>query len=81
MSEVDQKLESIHEKILEILPKNLSISSVNYEGPELVLYTTDPKKFAENGDIIRTLASNLQKRITIRPDLDLSLIHISEPRD
>ena len=70
MSEVDQKLESIHEKILEILPKNLSISSVNYEGPELVLYTTDPKKFAENGDIIRTLASNLQKRITIRPDLD-----------
>ena len=70
MNEVDKKLESIHEKILDILPENLSISSVNYEGPELVVYTPDPKKFAESGDIVRTLASSLQKRITIRPDLD-----------
>ena len=70
MNEVDKKLESIHQKILDILPEGLSISSVNYEGPELVVYTPHPKKFAENGDIVRTLATALQKRITIRPDLD-----------
>ena len=44
MNEVDKKLESIHQKILDILPEDLSISSVNYEGPELVVYTPDPKK-------------------------------------
>ena len=79
MNEVDKKLESIHEKILDILPENLSISSVNYEGPELVVYTPDPKKFAESGDIVRTLASSLQKRITIRPDLD-SLLPLNKQK-
>jgi KH/beta-lactamase-domain protein len=69
MNEADQKLESIHKKIVDLLPEGLSISSVNYEGPELVIYTPNPKKFAEGGDLIKTLAGNLQKRITIRPDL------------
>ena len=67
MSAVEQQLESIHETIVEELPPDISVSDVKYEGPELVVYTRDPKKFAENGDLIRKLASKLRKRISLRP--------------
>src|SRR5699024_198424 len=39
-------------------------------GPELVIYTHDPKAFADNGDLIRDLAGQLRKRITVRPEPD-----------
>ena len=38
------------------LPKGITISDLEFEGPELVIYTTEPKAFADNGDIIRSLA-------------------------
>ncbi len=71
MSAVEQQLEEIQEQIINELPRDISVSDVSYEGPELVIYTRDPKKFAENGDLIRQLASKLRKRITVRPDPDV----------
>ncbi|GGN14176.1 hypothetical protein GCM10009021_12970 [Halarchaeum nitratireducens] len=59
------------------MPPDISVTEVKYEGPELVVYTRDPKKFAENGDLIRRLASQLRKRITVRPDPDV----LSPPRE
>ena len=70
MSSVDQQLDELKERIVDELPASISVSDVRYEGPELVVYTHDPKEFASNGDLIRSLASNLRKRITIRPDPD-----------
>ena len=55
-------------KIANEVPDDISITEVTYEGPELVIYTRDPKQFAQNGDLIRELASQLRKRITVRPD-------------
>jgi len=47
------------------------VTDVKYEGPELVVYTRDPKQFAQDGNLIRQLASQLRKRITVRPDPDV----------
>ena len=68
MSAVDQQLEDIQATIESEVPPDISVTEVKYEGPELVVYTRDPKKFARNGDLIRRLASQLRKRITVRPD-------------
>ncbi|MFB6093549.1 MAG: beta-CASP ribonuclease aCPSF1 [Halanaeroarchaeum sp.] len=68
MSAVDRQLEDIQSTIESEVPPDISVTEVKYEGPELVVYTRDPKKFAQNGDLIRQLASKLRKRITVRPD-------------
>ncbi|MEF8853247.1 MAG: KH domain-containing protein, partial [Haloarculaceae archaeon] len=68
MSQVDQQLDDIEETIVSEVPGDITITDVTYEGPELVVYTRDPKTFASNGNLIRNLASKLRKRITVRPD-------------
>ncbi|MFB6198839.1 MAG: MBL fold metallo-hydrolase, partial [Halobacteriaceae archaeon] len=68
MSKVEKRLEEVQETIAEETPSDISVTEVRYEGPELVVYTRDPKKFASDGDLIRKLASKLRKRITVRPD-------------
>jgi hypothetical protein len=77
MSTVEKQLDDLKAQIVEEVPSDISISDVTYEGPELVIYTRDPKKFAQNGDLIRTLAGKLRKRITVRPDPDV----LSRPTD
>ncbi|MFA1611293.1 beta-CASP ribonuclease aCPSF1 [Halobellus rubicundus] len=68
MSSVDTQLEELKAEIKSELPADISITDVTYEGPELVIYTRDPKRFARNGDLVRDLAGTLRKRITVRPD-------------
>ncbi|PSQ45134.1 beta-CASP ribonuclease aCPSF1 [Halobacteriales archaeon SW_7_68_16] len=68
MSSIDQRLDDVRERIERELPTDVSISGVSYEGPELVIYTRDPKAFAEKDGLVRDLASTLRKRITVRPD-------------
>ncbi|PSP92790.1 beta-CASP ribonuclease aCPSF1, partial [Halobacteriales archaeon QH_8_68_33] len=68
MSQVERQLDEMEETIVSEVPGDVSITDVTYEGPELVVYTRDPKTFASNGNLIRNLASKLRKRITVRPD-------------
>ncbi|MEF8776997.1 MAG: beta-CASP ribonuclease aCPSF1 [Haloarculaceae archaeon] len=68
MSQVDKRLDEIEVEIEDEVPDDIAITEVTYEGPELVIYTRDPKTFARNGDLVRRLASTLRKRITVRPD-------------
>mgnify|MGYP005850950927 CR=1 FL=1 len=65
---IEDVLSELKSKIVDKLPKGITVSSVEFEGPELVIYTTEPKAFADNGDIIRSLAKDLRKRIVVRPD-------------
>jgi len=80
MSSVERQLEDLKAEITNEVPDDISISDVRYEGPELVVYTRHPKKFAQDGDLIRRLASKLRKRITVRPDPDV-LSRPSEARE
>jgi KH/beta-lactamase-domain protein len=65
---VEQVLEGLKAKITKKLPVGVTISLIEFEGPELVIYTPEPKKLADNGDIIRNLAKDLRKRLVVRPD-------------
>ncbi len=55
-------------EIMDKLPKNAQVSKVEFEGPEVVLYTKNPEIITDNGDLIRSLAKELRKRIIIRSD-------------
>ena len=68
MSTVDKRLDEMRSEVEQEVPSGITITEVTYEGPELVIYTRDPKKFAQDGDLVRRLASKLRKRITVRPD-------------
>ncbi len=68
MSTVENQLEELQATIESEVPNDITITEVRYEGPELVIYTRDPKRFASDGDLVRKLASQLRKRITVRPD-------------
>ena len=65
---IEDLLSDLKTKIEDKLPSGTTISSVEFEGPQLVVYTEDPRKFADNGNIVRTLAKSLRTRIVVRPD-------------
>lgn len=60
------KLDEIREKIKEHL-RNIKVKSIEFEGPQLVIYVENPQEVAEV-DIVKKLAKDLRKRIIIRPD-------------
>lgn len=65
---IEDILEGLKKKIEKNLPAGTTISNVEFEGPQLVVYTEEPRKFADNGNIVRTLAKTLRTRIVVRPD-------------
>jgi len=56
MSQVDKQLDTLKSEIEQEIPNDITVTDVKYEGPELVVYTRDPKEFAGDGDLIRRLA-------------------------
>ena len=70
-------LSEIKSEILEKLPNEINVSKVEFEGPEVVVYSKNPDIITEYGDLIRSLAKELRKRIVIRSDKSALL----EPED
>ncbi|MBR5954206.1 MAG: beta-CASP ribonuclease aCPSF1, partial [Methanobrevibacter sp.] len=66
-------LEEIKEKIIKKLPDEVQLANIEFEGPEVVIYTKNPDIVADNGDLIRNLAKELRKRIIIRSDKSVLL--------
>ncbi len=66
---IEERLKEIQEKIKKKVPKGIKVSSVEFEGPELVIYTDDPKTFADQDDLIKILARDIRKRIVVRPTI------------
>ena len=56
------------EKIDQMLPKEVEITSVDIEGPEIVIYTKNIGMFLNDEMLIKGLATHLKKRFVIRPD-------------
>ena len=65
---IEDVLLDLKHKIEKNLPEGVTITDVEFEGPQLVLYTEEPRKFADDGNIIRNLAKELRTRIAMRPD-------------
>ncbi len=58
----------VRREIEETVPDELDVSRVTFEGPQVVVYTRNPRQFARRDDLVRKLASRLRKRITVRPE-------------
>ncbi|MDI3502793.1 MAG: uncharacterized protein PWR09_918 [Archaeoglobi archaeon] len=58
----------LKKRIIERLPEGVRITDLEFEGPELVIYTDEPRKIADDANLIRSLAKELRKRIVVRPD-------------
>ncbi|MDD1753458.1 MAG: beta-CASP ribonuclease aCPSF1, partial [Methanotrichaceae archaeon] len=66
---VEEVLFELKRKVQSKLPPDINVTGLEFEGPELVIYTDDPKRLADDGEIIRSLAKELRKRVVVRPDL------------
>ena len=64
-------LNEVKQVIRDIVPNNVEITQVEFEGPLVVIYTKDMDPFTENNDIIKHLAKALRRRVAIRPDPSL----------
>jgi len=66
----ERVLEDARKQIRKIAPADIDITSIEFEGPVVVIYTKDMEKFAtkEGNDIVRQLAQGMRRRVSIRPD-------------
>ncbi|HMF32526.1 MAG TPA: beta-CASP ribonuclease aCPSF1 [Candidatus Lokiarchaeia archaeon] len=64
----DDSLNAIKEIIKNSLPPTTDIAQINYEGPEIAIYTRNPKILEDNGNLLKNLAKKLRKRIVVRSD-------------
>jgi KH/beta-lactamase-domain protein len=86
---VSEILEEIKKTIVQRLPTRVQVAKVEFEGPEVVIYTKNPEIITENGDLIRDLAKDIRKRIIIRsdrsvltdPDKSIERIHEIVPEE
>ena len=58
--------QNIMATILASIPKEASVTKIDYEGPRIALYTKTPRFLMENNTIISNLVNQIKKRIVIR---------------
>lgn len=66
-------LEQISKDIYEELPANSEITQIEFEGPEVAVYSKNPRVLVDDETIIKELAKKLRKRIVIRSDPSVRL--------
>ncbi|KZX15291.1 beta-CASP ribonuclease aCPSF1 [Methanobrevibacter curvatus] len=66
-------LEDIKKTIIRRLPEEVQVAQVEFEGPEVVIYTKNPEIITEKGDLVRNIAKDMRKRIIIRSDKSVLL--------
>jgi hypothetical protein len=64
---------NILDHIKESLPSEVSVSSVRFEGSEIVIYTGNREFFMNPSKYVKSLVSELKKRIIVRPDQSISM--------
>jgi len=74
-SKQDKNTIDIREAVLKALPRSAAISSVEYEGPEIAIYSKAPKILLDDGDKIKALARKMRKRIVVRSAPEVRLSH------
>ncbi len=63
----------IKQQIMEKLPSDVDVTKIEFEGPEIAVYTRNPKFLIEN-DILKDLARRLRKRIVPRSDPSVRMV-------
>ncbi len=70
-------LTEIKKIVKDTVPQTSLITKVDFEGPEVALYSKNPSVLAANGEIVKDLARVIRKRIVVRPDASVLI----EPED
>ncbi len=65
----------VREEVKKALPRSAAISAVEYEGPEIAIYSKAPKILLDDGDKIKALARKMRKRIVVRSAPEVRLTH------
>ncbi len=52
--------------ILQSIPREASVTKIEYEGPRIALYTSSPRFLMENNGVISNLVNVIKKRIVVR---------------
>jgi len=60
--------QNIMATILKSIPKEASVTKIEYEGPRIALYTNSPRYLMENNETISNLVNVIKKRIVVRTD-------------
>jgi len=60
--------QNIMATILQSIPKEASLTKIEYEGPRIALYTNSPRYLLEHNEIISNLVNIIKKRIVIKTD-------------
>ncbi len=60
-------------KAEELLPHECGLASVEFEGPDVAIYLTNPAPFYESEEHIKTLSRGLRKKILVRCDASVRM--------
>jgi KH/beta-lactamase-domain protein len=71
----EQEFVDIREVVKKALPRSAAISAVEFEGPEIAIYSKAPKILLDDGDMIKALARKMRKRIVVRSAPEVRLSH------
>lgn len=55
------------------MPQTSLITKVDFEGPEVVLYSKNPAVLTANGELVKELVRSIKKRVVVRPDASVLL--------
>ncbi|MHA2171467.1 MAG: beta-CASP ribonuclease aCPSF1 [Candidatus Kariarchaeaceae archaeon] len=66
-------LENISEKIQKIVPADANISTIEFEGPEIAIYSKNPGVLVDDSGLISQIARTIRKRVVIRSDPSIRL--------
>jgi len=64
----DRLFENLREEVKRLVPAEMNVSGIEFEGSVIAIYTKEYDKFSGDDSIPRTLAQNLRRRVDIRPD-------------
>jgi KH/beta-lactamase-domain protein len=61
-------MEQTRQVLQEALPEGIEVTSIELEGPHVVLYTRQLDAFLSGGDLLRQVAQRLHRRVLVRSD-------------
>jgi hypothetical protein len=61
-------LNEIKEEITSFIPSEVELTKIEFEGPEIAIYSKNPRILLDSREIVKDLAKKIRKRIVIRSD-------------
>ncbi len=70
---IESVLAELKDFIIQNLPEKVYITNIEFEGPEIALYSKNPKVLLESREIVKDIAKKIRKRIVIRSEPSVRL--------